>query len=199
MAKRIFDVLVAIGLLILFAPILAIIAILVKRDTPGPVYFKQKRVGQYGRPFQIYKFRTMVDAPRSQGPQVTAGSDPRITKTGRILRNTKLDELPQLINIIKGDMSFVGPRPEVPAYVEHWTDHDRQLILSLRPGITDPATIKFRDEEGLLASAENPEEFYLSKVLPEKLALYREYVATRTFCGDIALMFKTVARIFSHA
>ncbi len=195
MAKRLFDVLVAVVLSVCFVPILGIIAVWVKRDSPGTILFQQQRVGQFGRPFAIYKFRSMVQDSHSSGPQVTAGSDPRITNSGRFLRKYKLDELPQLLNILKGDMSFVGPRPEVPKYVAHWSDHDRQLILSVRPGITDPATIKFSAEEGLLKTAENPEQFYIESVLPEKLALYRDYVASRSFWGDIGLMFKTVARI----
>ena len=197
MAKRIFDIGVAAVLLVVFAPVLAVIAVCVKRDSTGSILFRQQRVGRFGTPFDIYKVRTMVENQDNPGPQVTSGSDPRITNSGRFLRRYKLDELPQLFNILKGDMSFVGPRPEVPKYVSHWSEQDRQQILSVRPGMTDPATIKFRDEEEILKSADDPERYYIETILPEKLALYRAYIADRTFIGDLGIIAKTLARVLA--
>lgn len=192
MLKRTFDILVsAIGLLAL-SPVLALVAIAIKIGSPGPVFFRQERVGKNFRPFKILKFRTMVvDAPKL-GAQITQGNDdPRITKIGKLLRRTKLDELPQLINVLRGEMSFVGPRPEVPRYVELFRD-DYAEILRVRPGITDPASLKYRDEGAILAQAADHEAAYIEQILPDKIALAKEYVRRPSFTGDVVLLFRTV-------
>ncbi len=196
MAKRIFDICFGTALLIILLPVFAALAIWIKLDSPGPVLFRQKRLGRFGRLFDIYKFRSMFAGGRDAGPNVTASDDPRVTRAGRKLRYYKLDELPQLINIVRGDMSFVGPRPEVPQYAAHWTPSDQEIILSVRPGLTDPATIKFYNEEQILGSADDPEQYYIGHVLPAKAALYRRYVETQTLAGDLNLLTKTVTRIY---
>ena len=176
------------------SPLLALIALLVKLDSPGPVFFRQERIGLGFRPFRLFKFRTMaVDAPE-RGPAITAGGDSRVTRVGRRLRRTKFDELPQLINVLRGEMSLVGPRPEVRKYVEIFR-RDYEEILAVRPGITDYAAIEFHDEEKVLARFENPEEGYVREVLPRKIALYREYLARRGFWVDLGIIFRTVLRI----
>jgi len=192
--KRTLD-LAASGLgLVLLSPVLAVAALAVKLSSPGPVFFLQQRVGRNFKPFWIYKFRTMVvDAP-ARGGQITAGEDPRITRVGRILRKTKLDELPQLINVVRGDMSLVGPRPEVPKYVEMFKD-DYAYVLSVRPGLTDPASVKYRDEAALLAGAENPEQEYVDRILPDKIALARDYIARSGFVSDLAIVLRTILSI----
>ena len=195
--KRIFDVIVvSIGLLVI-SPLMLAAAILVRLTSPGPVLFRQKRVGRGGRPFFILKFRTMVqDAPKRGGP-ITFGDDPRITRIGRLLRRTKLDELPQLINVLKGDMSLVGPRPEIPKYVEMFRQ-DYEEILRVRPGITDLASIKYSDEAAVLGQAADPEKEYIERILPEKIRLAKEYVRRSSCCFDVALIlltFLTVCRL----
>jgi len=192
--KRGIDVLIAALGLVLLSPLLASIAAGIKLSSPGPVLFGQERVGRGGRPFRLYKFRSMVaDAP-SRGPQLTVGDDPRVTAFGRFLRRTKLDELPQLINILRGDMSIVGPRPEVPKYVALYPQEVRERVLSVRPGLTDQAAITL-DEERVLAQAADPEWTYVSEVLPSKLALYEQYVATHGLLVDLAIIARTVLRI----
>lgn len=186
------DRLLAAILLVLFSPLLLIGAILAKLGSPGPVFFKQIRVGRNGKPFKILKFRTMrVDAERS-GPQVTSGSDHRTTKIGRILRAIKLDEYPQLINVVKGEMSLVGPRPQVPRYVDHFTEEDRRIILSVLPGITGSTSLRFRHEEAILERVPNPEEFYIRVLLPIKCRLDVEYVQKRTLMGDAGVLLQTL-------
>ncbi len=181
------------GLLVL-SPLLAIVALLVRCGSPGPALFRQERMGRNFRPFQILKFRTMVqDAPQRGGP-ITFGADPRITPLGGILRKTKLDELPQLINVVKGDMSLVGPRPEVPRYVEMFRG-DYAEILQVRPGITDLASIRYRDEAAVLGAAANPEEEYVRRVLPEKIRLAKEYVERRSLRLDLTIIFGTLFRL----
>ncbi len=189
--KRVFDIVIsALGLIVLALP-MVLISLLIKRDSEGPVFFRQVRVGKNQVPFEILKFRTMVvDAPKL-GREITVGEDPRITKTGRILRKTKLDELPQLINVLKGDMSFVGPRPEVPRYVELYDDRQRQ-ILSIRPGITDLASIEYRDEATVLAAAENPDQVYIEEIMPHKLDLNLKYMKNMGIFYDIKLILKTI-------
>ena len=156
MAKRLFDVLAAgVGLLLL-APLLAAIALWVRVDSPGPVFFRQQRVGRHGVPFRIHKFRTMAHAPVAAGPLLTVGADARVTRAGRFLRRTKLDELPQLVDVLQGTMSLVGPRPEVPRYVALYPPELRAVVLSVRPGITDPASLLFRDEGEVLGRAADP-------------------------------------------
>ena len=181
--------------LFLLSPSLLLAALLIKRDTPGSIFFRQKRMGRGFRPFSIYKFRTMVkDAPHKGGP-ITSDGDPRITRVGRLLRKTKIDELPQLINVLKGEMSFVGPRPEVRQYVELFRQ-DYEEILKIRPGITDMATMKYRDEEVILALSENPDEEYLRHVLPDKIKLAKEYLERSSFLFDLALVLRTLPKLF---
>jgi len=192
--KRTLDVLIASVALVALSPLLLLVALAVKLTSPGPVFFRQQRVGRNFRPFWILKFRTMVaDAPRLGGP-ITCGDDPRITRIGRILRKTKLDELPQLINVLKGDMSLVGPRPEVPKYVEMFR-RDYEEILSVRPGITDLASIKYRDESTILGLAEDPEREYRERVLPEKIALAKQYVHQASLWTDIKIIFGTLLKL----
>src|SRR5262244_1886989 len=193
--KRLLDIVVSlIGLICLF-PLLLLVAILVKLDSPGPIFFKQERIGMRFRPFQILKFRTMVQDSSTRGKSITVGNDPRITRVGWFLRKTKIDELPQLINVLRGEMTFVGPRPEVPQYVEMFRK-DYEDILKIRPGITDLASIKYRDEAALLGQSENPEEEYIRRVLPDKIKLEKEYIRCSSFMLDLKLIFKTLATIF---
>ena len=192
--KRTFDMIVAAIGLVLFAPLFLLVAILIKLDSKGPVFFRQKRIGRSFRPFEIYKFRTMVQEAPQLGKSITYGNDSRITRGGRLLRKAKLDELPQLINVLKGDMSFVGPRPEVPQYVELFR-RDYMEILTVRPGITDLASLKYRDEAALLGKAENPEEEYVSRVLPDKIKLAKDYLKHSSLFFDVALILKTLSQI----
>lgn len=191
-AKRVFDLLAsALGLLAL-APLLLGIALAIKLDSRGPVFFRQERVGRGGRLFRIHKFRTMaVDAER-RGPQITVGADARITRVGAVLRRYKLDELAQLIDVFRGEMSLVGPRPEVPRYVACYPDDVRDIVLSVRPGITDRASIEFKDESAILGGARDAHHAYVHEVLPVKLRYCVEYVRTRTFRGDLAIIFATL-------
>lgn len=195
LTKRLFDIL----LTLVAVPILLIvglpIALWVKLDSTGAIFFKQVRVGRFGRPFQMLKFRSMVANAENAGPKITVRGDSRITRSGRILRATKLDELPQLINVLKGDMSLVGPRPEVPEYVEMWPQMDREKILSVRPGITDFATVEFVDEEAMLAQAPDPRRYYVDIITPQKLAFYRKYVEQRSLLVDIGLIARTLKKI----
>src|SRR5688572_16429304 len=175
--KRLLDLSVSSVALLILSPLMCVIALLVRIDSPGPALFRQERVGRGGRPFAILKFRSMrEDAPRS-GPAVTVGGDPRITRVGRFIRRYKLDELPQLLNVVKGDMSLVGPRPEVPRYVALYPPEARRTVLSVRPGITDPASIAFVNESELLATAVDAETMYREVILPQKVRMYCDYVA----------------------
>src|SRR5688572_4472501 len=176
-AKRVYDVVFSCCGLILLSPVFLLIALFVKITDGGKIFYWQTRIGRYGRPFRICKFRTMVPEADQIGPSVTKDGDARITKIGRILRRTKLDELPQLWNVLRGEMSLVGPRPEVPRYVEHYTAEQRE-ILRFKPGITDLASLCFRDEETLLRNTEGLEEFYVQHCIPRKLKLNREYAQT---------------------
>ena len=175
MIKRTFDILVAAASLLLLSPLMVAAALLIKCDSKGPVFFKQERIGRGFRPFLIYKFRTMRQDFNHKVRQITVGADPRITRIGAFLRATKIDELPQLINVLKGDMSFVGPRPEVRQYVQAF-QKDYEEILKVRPGITDLASLKYRDEASLLAKAKDPEEEYVTHVLPDKIRLAKDYL-----------------------
>lgn len=196
MAKRLFDLLLSSLGLVLLAPLLLALALWIKLDSRGPVLFRQERVGRFGRPFLIHKFRTMaVDAP-TRGPQITIGADPRITGAGRFLRRSKLDELPQLWDVLRGAMSLVGPRPEVPRYVALYPDAQRRLLLSVRPGITDLASLQYRDESEQLAGSADPERTYVDVVMPAKLALSTRYVQEASFGGDLRLILATVASLF---
>ena len=194
-SKRLLDLILVIPGVVLLSPLFVIVAVWIWLDTPGPILFRQKRVGQYGKIFHIMKFRTMEVDAENKGPSITVDSDCRITRSGRILRKYKLDELPQLFNVLKGEMSLVGPRPEVPQYVALYPEEARKLILSVRPGITDPASIRFRNESALLAKAEDPQRFYVEKILPEKLDIYLAYVSNRTLIGDLCIIGNTLASI----
>jgi lipopolysaccharide/colanic/teichoic acid biosynthesis glycosyltransferase len=193
--KRGFDIVASFTTLVLMLPLMALIALLIKLDSEGPVFFKQERIGKRFRPFWIYKFRTMRKPSMEKGRQITIGNDPRITRIGRMLRQTKLDELPQLINIVKGEMSFVGPRPEVPRYVQLY-QQEYQEILTVRPGLTDLASLKYRDEAVLLARAANPEEEYITRVLPDKIRLSKDYIRRSSFLYDLGLIRKTISAVF---
>ena len=193
--RRILDIVVSAIALTCLSPLLAAIAIVIKLDSLGPVVFCQVRVGMGFRRFEIYKFRTMVVDASARGPAITVGDDSRITRVGRVLRRWKLDELPQLINVLRGDMSLVGPRPEVPKYVELFREA-YEHILSVRPGLTDPASIAYIAESEILARASDPEREYITTILPRKIRLSREYVRERSLPGDISLLFKTLGRLF---
>jgi len=193
MSKRVFDLLVALGGLLVFAAPMLAIALWIRLDSPGPVFFRQERVGRGGRPFRIHKFRTMVvDAP-ARGPAITVGADPRITRAGTWLRRSKLDELPQLLDVLAGDMSIVGPRPELAQYVALYPAALRAQVLSVRPGITDPVSLDFADEGALLARAADPEREYREVVLPAKLEAAVAYAARATLWSDLAVMGRTLA------
>jgi lipopolysaccharide/colanic/teichoic acid biosynthesis glycosyltransferase len=198
MAKRVFDVLAAfVGLALFGLPMLAIAA-WIKSDSAGPVFFRQERVGRHGRPFRIHKFRTMrADAP-ARGPQITVGADARVTRAGRALRAHRLDELPQFLDVLAGDMSLVGPRPEVPRYVDVWPAALRERVLAVRPGITDPASLEFRDEAALLAAAADPEREYVEVILPRKLARAADYADRASLWTDLAVIGRSVGVLFSR-
>jgi lipopolysaccharide/colanic/teichoic acid biosynthesis glycosyltransferase len=196
--KRLTDIGVATVILLLLGPLFALVGLLLKLTSPGPVFYLQDRVGKAGTYFKLVKFRTMRADAETQGPSITASGDPRIFPFGRILRSMKIDELPQLWNILKGDMSLVGPRPEVPIYVETYTAAQRE-VLSVRPGITDPASILYRHEEELLGTQADPEGYYRQILLPHKLSLNLEYIRHISFGHDLSLLGKTfVALLFSH-
>lgn len=195
--KRLFDI-IASGLGLLFlSPLFIIVAIWIKIDSKGPVFFRQIRVGRYNKDFRIYKFRSMrVGADK--GSLVTVGGrDPRITKSGYFIRKTKIDELPQLINVFIGDMSLVGPRPEVRHYVNYWTS-EQIHALDVRPGITDPASIRYRNENELLEKAEDPEKYYIEVIMQDKIKLYLDYVEKHGFWYDIKLIFQTFKAIIKE-
>jgi lipopolysaccharide/colanic/teichoic acid biosynthesis glycosyltransferase len=192
MSKRIFDWLASTCGLLVLAPVLVALAVWIKLDSPGPVFFRQDRVGQGGRLFRIHKFRTMVTDAERLGLQITVGADARVTHAGQWLRKYKLDELPQLLDVWLGNMSLVGPRPEVPRYVACYPDAVRKLVLSVRPGITDRASIEYKDENEVLGRAADPHDAYVREVLPIKLAYYQDYVRNRSFWGDVSIIFATV-------
>lgn len=194
MLKRLFDVVLsALGLLVL-SPVLVGIALWVKLDSPGPVFFRQVRVGRFGVPFRLFKFRTMrVDS--EQDGKLTVGADPRITRSGHFLRRYKLDELPQLLDVLRGTMSLVGPRPEVPEYVAHYPPGVRERVLSVRPGITDEASIEMVDENALLADYADPAQAYIDVILPKKLDYYLDYVTKPSMIRDIGIIFRTLRKI----
>lgn len=190
MLKRLFDI-VASGLgLIVLSPLFLILAIWIKLDSKGPVFYRQVRVGYKNKDFRIFKFRSMR-VGSDKGSLVTIGGhDPRVTRSGYFIRKFKFDELPQLINVFLGDMSLVGPRPEVRHYVDYWTP-EQMHVLDVRPGITDPASIKFRNENELMEQAEDPEKYYIEVIMQEKIKLYLEYVEKHNFFYDLGLIFKT--------
>ena len=195
MIKRSFDLLASLIGLVVLSPVMAVIAVIVRRDSAGPALFRQERVGRHGRLFTLLKFRTMTESKDAHGPLITSAGDSRVTKVGHVLRSTKLDELPQLINVVKGDMSLVGPRPEVPRYVDLWPEEERRVILSVRPGITDPVTVGLRREEQMLAEQPDPERFYREELLPQKARRYREYVETRNNVIDLAVIARTLREV----
>ena len=191
-AKRILDATVSAVALILLSPLLAFLALWVRIDSPGPAIFRQQRVGLRGKPFDILKFRSMHVT--QDGPEITASGDSRISKSGKFLRKYKLDELPQLWNVLVGDMSLVGPRPEVPRYVAYWPADARVEILSMRPGITDPTALEMFDEASLLAAAPDPERKYIEELLPLKVAGYLRYARRQNFVSDLLIIVRTVRR-----
>lgn len=192
-AKRAMDVVASAAALVALAPVVAVLALAVKLDSPGPVLFRQERVGRGRRPFTILKFRTMRTG--TTGPLVTAARDARVTRLGRILRRTKLDELPQLWNVLKGDMSLVGPRPEVERYVSLYPEA-YERILKVRPGLTDFAALEYRDEELRLQASSDPEATYAAVVLPAKIALYHRYLDEMSAATDLALVLRTLAALW---
>jgi lipopolysaccharide/colanic/teichoic acid biosynthesis glycosyltransferase len=192
MAKRLFDLIGASLALLLLSPLLLLVALAIRLDSPGPVFFRQERVGRGGVPFRIHKFRTMrADAP-SLGPQVTVGQDARITRVGHWLRDRRIDELPQFIDVLLGRMSLVGPRPEVPRFVAHYPPALAAQVLAVRPGITDPAALAHIDEAALLAGSPDPERTYIDQILPHKLALQAKYAAGATLWSDLLVLGRTL-------
>jgi lipopolysaccharide/colanic/teichoic acid biosynthesis glycosyltransferase len=193
--KRTIDFILALIALTLLFPLILAIALLIKLTSRGPVFFRGLRVGRRGVPFRMFKFRTMIPDADRRGGYSTADDDPRITRFGKVLRRYKLDEIPQLINILKGEMSFVGPRPEVQHYVNLFTDEERE-ILSVRPGITDWASLRNPDEGSILAGSPNPDKTYLEEIRPEKLRLQLEYVRRRTLATDLQILVRTLEVVF---
>ena len=197
MWKRAFDIGFSFGTLLILAPLLIAMALWIKFDSPGPVFFRQTRVGRGGREFRICKFRTMRADAEQRGPQLTIGADRRITRSGAWLRKYKVDEIPQFFNVLFGDMSIVGPRPEVRRYVDLYAPATRQSVLSVRPGITDLASIEYRDENELLAASADPERTYVEQVLPAKLALSERYIRERSFLGDLRIIGRSMTVSFT--
>ncbi len=198
MLKRIFDVIISTFFLFAFSPFFLLIAMFIKLDSEGPVLHRARRIGKGGKPFTLYKFRTMVADASNQGPGITRDADPRITRVGRFLRKMKIDEMPQLINVLKGEMSIVGPRPEDPRYVAHYTPEQRR-VLSVRPGMASPAFNKYRHEEELLAAAgDDLERVYLTQILPDKLRLDLEYIEQQSFPYDLAVLAQAALSLFER-
>lgn len=198
MSKRAFDLCAALFGVLLLAPLLAAIAVWIRLDSPGPALFRQVRVGRHGELFHILKFRTMHAQPKARPDAqrlLTVGRDPRITRAGHFLRRYKLDELPQLFNVVHGTMSLVGPRPEVPRYVACYPPRERALVLSVKPGVTDWASILFKDENAILGQASDPERAYVDTILPAKLEYYLRYVRERTFWVDLRIILHTLRAI----
>jgi len=198
MLKRLFDLVLAAAGLLLLSPLLLGIALWIKLDSPGPVFFRQQRVGRFGALFRIHKFRSMRDGAPLAGSQLTVGADPRITRAGQVLRRTKLDELPQLIDVLAGTMSLVGPRPEVPRYVAMYPAELRDKVLSVRPGITDPASIEYVEESTLLARAADPERVYIEQIMPAKLRSAARYVEQMSVPNDVRLILATLRRLWAR-
>ncbi|MEH1770965.1 MAG: sugar transferase [Nostoc sp.] len=194
MAKRIFDLFFSLAGILILLPLFLAIAIWIKLDSPGNVLFRQIRIGRFGREFSIYKFRTMVADAESRGKQITVAKDTRITRSGQFLRKYKLDELPQLFNVVKGEMSLVGPRPEVPKYVAYYTAEQRR-VLDVLPGITDPASIKFRNESELLEDTANSENVYINEIMPQKLELNMQYLGKDNLGFALLIILKTLQQV----
>jgi lipopolysaccharide/colanic/teichoic acid biosynthesis glycosyltransferase len=197
MIKRLFDIFFSFFGLILLSPILLIVAVLIKINSKGPIFFRGKRIGQDGKEFRIFKFRTMVTNAEKIGGPSTAGDDPRLTKIGKFLKRYQLDELPQLMNVFKGEMSLVGPRPEVPFYVDMMTSDEKKIILSVPQGMTDLASLWNFHESEILQGSSDPEKTYQEKIRPQKLKLQMEYVKKRSFLLDLNIIVKTVLKIFN--
>lgn len=197
MNKRIFDFLLSLIGLILLLPIFVVIALWIMADSKGGVFYRQERIGKNGKPFRIHKFRTMVENADKQGG-LTIGKDNRITASGQVLRHYKLDELPQLIDVLLGKMSLVGPRPEIAEFMNLYPNDVRQKILSVRPGITDWASIKMIDENDILAQYENPHDAYIEHIMPQKARFYTEYVDNQSFLGDIKIILATIKKIIKR-
>ena len=195
MGKRAFDLLVSALALLVLAPLLLAIALAIRLDSRGPALFRQQRVGRHGVPFRIHKFRTMGVDAAERGPALTVGADPRITRVGRLLRTRRLDELPQLIDVLKGDMSLVGPRPELARYVERYPEALRARVLAVRPGLTDPASIAFLDEAEHLARAADPEREYVEVLLPAKLQAAADYAERASLGSDLRILLGTLRRL----
>lgn len=194
-AKRAFDFIVGGIAFLILLPFLAIVGIAVKIDSPGGALFRQQRIGQYGKPFIILKFRTMQAAQAADAPLITSGRDSRVTRVGAILRKYKIDELPQIYNVLVGEMSFVGPRPEVEKYILLYDIEKRDAILSVKPGITDKSSILFLNESELLSNSEDPESYYINNILPLKQNIYTEYVNNASFTGDIKIIIQTISSL----
>ncbi len=195
--KRFFDFWLALIGIILGLPLFLLVALSIKLTSPGPIFFRQVRVGKNGQNFRIFKFRTMIENADKLGKELTVAQDRRITKVGAFLRKSKIDELPQLINVLKGEMSFVGPRPEVPRYVAVYPKKIREIVLSVPPGITDLASLEYIDENNLLHLAGDPEQTYIEKILPTKLYWYQKYVQKRSFWFDLTLIVITVLKVLN--
>lgn len=196
MLKRLFDIIFSfLGLIITF-PLLALFAVLIKCDLKGPVFYRGIRVGKDGKEFRIFKFRTMVKNAEELGGPSTAADDPRLTKIGKFLKKYQLDELPQLINVLRGEMSLVGPRPEVKIYVDMMSDKEKKTILSIKPGMTDLASLWNFHESEVLRGSPDPEKAYLEKIRPEKIRLQLEYVKNHSFGQDLKIILKTILKIF---
>lgn len=189
--KRLFDITASFFGILILSPLLIFIGLWVGLSSKGGVFYKQIRVGKNNKDFKLYKFRSMRVNSDKQGLLTVGSKDSRITKAGYFIRKYKIDELPQLINVLKGDMSFVGPRPEVRRYVDLYSE-EQMKVLSVRPGITDPASIKYRNENDLLSSASNPEQYYIQHIMPDKLKINIDYINTRTFFKDIKIIFQTI-------
>ena len=194
--KRTFDVVVALAGLVVTSPLVAVGALAIKLESPGPAFYRSVRVGRAGQPFRMYKLRTMRANTDRDGPAVTGARDTRVTSVGRFLRRTKMDELPQLFNVMRGDMSLVGPRPEAPEFVRHYTPEQKK-VLSVRPGMTGPAAIAYINEEEMLGEGD-AEARYINSVMPAKLTLDLEYVRSSTFAGDLKILARTVVRIVTR-
>ena len=194
--KRLFDIISSSAGLIFLSPVFLFVAIWIKLDSKGPVFYRQVRVGKNGRDFKIYKFRTMYPGADKKGLITIGGRDPRVTRSGYFIRKYKLDEFPQLINVLVGDMSIVGPRPEVRKYVDLYTE-EQLKVLSVKPGITDIASIKYRNENELLDKADNPDKMYTEVIMPDKLKYNLEYIEKASFLYDIKLIFRTFKAVFT--
>ncbi|MFP4664590.1 MAG: sugar transferase [Bacteroidales bacterium] len=196
MAKRIFDIIFSLLGLIVLSPFFVILAFAIILDSPGGVFYRQIRIGKNGKPFRIYKFRSMRSGSDKKGKLTVGSTDCRITKTGSFIRKYKFDEFAQLINVLKGDMSLVGPRPEVPEYVSKYTD-EQKIVLSVRPGITDYASIEYSGENDMLAASSNPEKTYIDEIMPAKLELNKKYIREASLRVDLMLIFRTLKKVFS--